>query len=84
MFKPPSKNYIQFEHIEGSKKIPYVIYADFESIIKKYNSVSNNPNDLWTENKGKHIASGFCAIVIDWERNILDIKTYRLQCCKKI
>lgn len=76
LFKPPSKGYIKFEHIERSQKIPYTIFADLESIIKKYNLDTNNPNYLWTENKRKHIVSGFCYIVVDWKRNILNIKKY--------
>lgn len=75
LFKTPSKNYIQFEHIKRSQKIPYVIYADFKSIIKKFNLVSSNPNDLWTENKG-NIQLQLSVLQSLIEKKILDIKTF--------
>lgn len=77
IFQKPKKDYIQFEHIERSQKIPYVIYADFESIIKKFEMPANNPNMSWTENIGKHIASTFCAVVVDLNEEIIDIEVYR-------
>lgn len=76
VFTKTPKNCIKFEHIERLQKIPYVIYADFESIIKRYNGNQNDPNKSWTEIKGKHIASGFCVIIVDWNRNIIDAKNF--------
>lgn len=77
VFKEPEKDYVQFENIQRSQKIPYVVYADFESIIQNYDTTSQNSNRSWTEKKGKHIASAFCAIIVDFERKIIDKKVYR-------
>lgn len=65
-FIEPKEDYVYFKNSQRSQKVPYAIYADFESIIKKYISASNDPNKSWTEKNGKHIASSFCAIVVDF------------------
>ena len=77
VFEEPKMDYIQFKNIEKTQKIPYVIYADFESIIKKFDSASNNPSESWTEFTGKHVASAFCAVVVDLNGQIVDIEVYR-------
>ncbi|CBX33006.2 Protein CBG04930, partial [Caenorhabditis briggsae] len=73
----PSKDYIKFEGIQETQKHRYVCYADFESVIPKIDSVSNSPNKSWSENIGKHAASGFCVIVVDsFTQSIYDMKSY--------
>jgi hypothetical protein len=84
VFNKPKIDYNEFINIKHGQKIPYVIYADFESIIEKYTTASDNPNKSWTEKQGKHIAASFCAIVVNSKRILIDIKVYRgLDAAKK-
>ena len=39
-------------------KVPFIIYADLESLIEKINTCHNNPEKLSTTKIKKHIASG--------------------------
>ncbi|CAP38057.2 Protein CBG21154 [Caenorhabditis briggsae] len=76
-YTPPTNKFCEFKSIQKTQKHRYVIYADFESIIKKIDLVSDNPNKSWTENVGKHVASGFCAIVLDsYTHTIYDKKSF--------
>ncbi|PFX13822.1 hypothetical protein AWC38_SpisGene22070 [Stylophora pistillata] len=43
--------------------MPFVIYADFESIIKPLHTVQPNPEICYTEKKQKHIPVSFCYFV---------------------
>ena len=38
-----------------SDKIPYIIYADMESLIRKIHKCSNNPENSATKKIGEHI-----------------------------
>ena len=44
---------------EKSLKVPFIIYADLECLLKKINTCSNNPDKSYTE---KHKPSG-CSLV---------------------
>jgi hypothetical protein len=69
---------VKFEKFEYLQTIPFVIYADFEAIIKKYNKADNDPNKSWTDKEGKHIPSGFTAVVVGFNGKIYDAECYLL------
>ncbi|PFX14747.1 hypothetical protein AWC38_SpisGene21073 [Stylophora pistillata] len=60
---PPSKTFLSFQNHYKKKDMPFVIYADFESIIKPLHSVQPNPKECYTEKKQKHIPVSFCYFV---------------------
>ena len=41
-----------------SDKMPYIIYADIESLIKKVDGCTNNPENFSTTKIGEHIPCG--------------------------
>ena len=41
-----------------SDKMPYIIYADIESLIKKVDGCTNNPKNFSTTKIGEHIPCG--------------------------
>ena len=41
-------------------RVPFVIYADFEAVTEKIDSVTPNPEKSYTEKYQKHTPSGFC------------------------
>ncbi|CAP24770.1 Protein CBG03970 [Caenorhabditis briggsae] len=72
-----SEKHIKFQNIGKTQKHRYVIYADFESIIKKYYTQLNNPEESWTTDVGKHIPAGFCVVLVDsYEKKIYAKKSY--------
>ena len=53
---------ISFKDFNKSNKHSFVIYADFESILEKIDTVSPNPNKSCTNKFQKHTPFGFCYI----------------------
>ncbi|CAR99753.1 Protein CBG25359 [Caenorhabditis briggsae] len=75
--KLSKKTSVKFKNISNTQKHRYVIYADFESIIEKYQRALDNPNISWTTDVGKHIPAGFCVIVVDsFTKKLYSIKSY--------
>ena len=50
---------LQFNQYHKSKKTPFIIYADFESLVGKISQYRYNPKILSTTKIGEHIPSGF-------------------------
>ena len=52
-------NMLEFNQCIKSNKMPYIIYADFEFLIKKIDRCSNNPENSSTTKIGEHILYGY-------------------------
>ena len=50
---------LKYNHREKSMKVPFIIYADFESLLEKMNTCHNNPEKLSTTKMNKHAPSGY-------------------------
>ena len=48
-------NTSEFKHYMKSDKIPYIIYADIESLIKKIDGCASKPENSSTTTIGEHI-----------------------------
>ena len=59
--KLPKENFIYFKEITKMQKIPFTIYADFETLNTKVDSCEPNKG---TDEKTIHEASGFNYVVI--------------------
>ncbi|XP_022777882.1 uncharacterized protein LOC111319352 [Stylophora pistillata] len=57
---PPLDTFLFFKNYHRKIDVPFVIYADFESIIKPLHTVQPNPKKCYTEKKQKHIPVSFC------------------------
>ncbi|XP_065667920.1 uncharacterized protein LOC136088173 [Hydra vulgaris] len=57
---PPPKSTMQFTNHNRSMRVPFVVYADFESFIKSISTCEPNPNESYTKQYQKHIPSSFC------------------------
>ena len=57
----PSERYkiLEFNQYMISDKIPYIIYADIKSLIKKVDGYANNPENSSTTKIGDHITSRY-------------------------
>ena len=60
------KEHEKIKYLPGEKslKVPFIIYADLECLLKKVRSCQNNPENSYTEKKVKHKPSGYawCSI----------------------
>ncbi|XP_065645294.1 uncharacterized protein LOC136075785 [Hydra vulgaris] len=66
--KPGTTMY--FKQHYKSMRVPFVIYADFESFIKPINTCTPNPNDSYTKQYQKHIPSSFCYYIKCYNQSI--------------
>ena len=46
---PKPGTYLSFKNFQNSEKAPFVIYADFESLIKHMHNCDPNPNKSYTK-----------------------------------
>ena len=56
----PKENNKIFKYNLGEKslKVPFIIYADLECILRKINACQVNPTKSYTEKKAEHDSSG--------------------------
>uniref|UniRef100_UPI0035900121 uncharacterized protein n=1 Tax=Myxine glutinosa TaxID=7769 RepID=UPI0035900121 len=57
---PKEGSNITFKDEKKKIKHPFVIYADFESILEKIDTASPDPKDSYTNKYQKHTPCGFC------------------------
>ena len=50
---------LEFNQYMKSDKMPYIVYADIESLIKKIGGCANNPEKSSTTKIGEHIPCGY-------------------------
>ena len=73
---------ISFKNFKKSMRVPFVIYADFEAVTEKIDSVTPNPEKSFTEKYQKHTPSGFCYYVKkDDVENYAEPVVYRGEDC---
>ena len=57
---PSERNKVlKFNQYMKSDKMPYIIYADLESLIEKIDGCANNPEKPLTTKIGEHIPCGY-------------------------
>ena len=61
---PPPGTYLRFKNFHHSEKAPFVIYADFESLIKSMDNCDPNPNKSYTKKIQKHEPISFSYYII--------------------
>ncbi|XP_022800154.1 uncharacterized protein LOC111338012 [Stylophora pistillata] len=57
---PKEGTYLSFKNYQKQMNMPFVIYADFESLIKPLDTVQADPKECYTERKQQHIPISFC------------------------
>ena len=50
---------LKHNHGEKSMKVPFIIYADLESLLEKMNTCHNNPERSSTTKMNKHTPSAY-------------------------
>src|SRR6218665_1522874 len=59
-YPSPGSNILQFTNIANQMKIPFAIFADFESFLEKDEIESGKTTKLID----KHVPSGFCCLTV--------------------
>ena len=57
---PKEGSFVEFHDGQNQFKVPFVMYADFEAILKPIEGPSPNPDKPCTKEINQHIPSGFC------------------------
>ena len=53
---PKKDQYVKFKNFERKIESPFMIYADFESILVPEDNGKQNPNESYTNKYQKHVA----------------------------
>ena len=59
---------LQFKKIEAQERLPFIIYADFESILEQKETVDRDSTRSWTENYLTHIPCSFAMHTISTDK----------------
>ena len=60
MEMPEEDSFIEFENFNRSMRVPFIVYADFESLIKPIETFELNPEKSYTKKCQEHKPSSFC------------------------
>ncbi|KAK3101500.1 hypothetical protein FSP39_004054 [Pinctada imbricata] len=76
---PSEENkWLQFKEVKKQLKVPYVVYADFESILEQQYGCHPDPSKASTIKLARHIPSGFTYKVVGLNQELTeDHVTYR-------
>ena len=70
---------------EKSLKVPFIIYADLECLLRKINTCLNNPDKSYTEKKATHRPSGYSIVTrCSFDKSKNEPKYYREEDCIKM
>ena len=75
------KNTLQFQNYHRQMMVPYVIYADFESIIVKHDTCIPPPERSSTTKTEVHKPSGFSLVARRSDGNVKEAYCYRGEDC---
>ena len=77
---PEEGTFIQFENHIRSQKMPFAIYADFESLVEPISGCQPNPEKCFTNQFQKHKPCGFCYhIKCSFDEKLSKTVTYRMK-----
>ena len=57
---PGEGTILKFKNYNRSMRVPFIVYADFESFIKPIDTCGPNPENSYTKQYQKHTPSSFC------------------------
>ena len=85
--KMPDEDNKILQYVLGEKplKVPFIVYADLERLLKKINTCSNNPDKSYTEKKATHRPSGYSLVTCcSFDKSKNEQKYYRGKDCMKL
>ena len=77
---PEEGTFVEFENHICSQKMPFVIFADFESLVEPIRGCQPNPKNCFTNQFQKHKPCGFCYhIKCSFDEKLSKTVTYRMK-----
>ena len=81
---PREGSTVEFCDGQNQFKVPFIMYADFESILKPIASPNPDPNQPYSQNVNHHVSSGWCVYSKFAYGEVKDpLKIYRRKDCVK-
>nr|XP_012563470.1 unnamed protein product [Hydra vulgaris] len=71
---PEPNTMIEFTNYNRSMRVPFVVYADFESFITPINTCSPNTNESYTKQYQKHTPCSFCYYIKCFDESVYKSK----------
>lgn len=81
---PKPGSVVEFKHFNNKFKAPFVIYADLECLLCKYQGCENGDGQSWTEKTHKHVPCGFCIYVVSEYRQFSPVVYRGPDCITKM
>lgn len=81
----PGKNFLEFKEFHLSFKMPFVIYSDFEAVLKPIQGCTPNPQEKFTMNTHIHEAHSFAYYIkCSYDDSLSVLKLYRGKDCAAV
>ena len=71
---PEKGTILKFKHHERSERVPFIIYADTEALIKELQNCDPNPLDSYTKKYQKHEPISFSYYIKSFDDNVYESK----------
>ena len=71
---PEKGTILKFKHHERSEKLPFIIYADTEALIKEMQNCDPNPQNSYTKKYQKHEPISFSYYIKSFDDNVYESK----------
>ena len=71
---PKKGTMLEFKNYDRREKVPFLVYADFESFIKPLDTCDLNPEGSYTKQYQKHEPSGFCYYIQSFNEKVYKSK----------
>ena len=71
---PEKGRMLKFEHLNRLEKVPFIVYADFESFIKPLDTCDPNPEGSYTKQYQEHEPSSFCYFIKCFDDEVYESK----------
>ena len=71
---PEKGTILRFKHHERSEKLPFIIYADTETLIKEMQNCDPNPQNSYTKKYQKHEPISFSYYIKSFDDNVYESK----------
>ena len=71
---PKKSTMLEFKNYHRMEKVPFLVYADFESFIKSLDTCELNPEGSYTNQYQKHEPSSFCYYIKCFDNEVYEPK----------
>ena len=75
---PEPNTFLRFKNFPHSEKVPFVVYADTEALIKEMHNCDPDPNKSYTKKYQKHEPISFTYYIKCFDNNVCEpiLRTY--------